>query len=532
MSFLYRDRFKLRIIICLCLVTATIILCIGRIGAVCLDTRVAASVDNYVTVSIDSGRGDILDCNGKKITGATKIYSNIFLPTESGKAEFEKYANDNEYIVGERHFLNNKPAVLKRDFEINENGVYCIEVEERYGEINSLEHILGYINSENKGVTGIEKAYDDILIQSGESTVSFYVDASGDYLAGAEPIIKENAGDSAVYLTINKDIQKICSDAMTDIKKGAVVVTEIKSGKIRAMVSRPGYDATKVADYLERTDSPLLNRAINCYSTGSIFKPLIAAALLENGVGGFEYECTGICNISGIDFHCYNRTGHGKMDIANALCFSCNTYFYNAVGLVRPSALTSLATSLMLVSPINLAPGIVSKAGNIPDTPALKNPAVAANFSIGQGSVLLSPLAISNLYVAIANDGWYYTPTLIEGLKKNGKYKSEKPGDKNIVMSKGTSAALREYLSYVVSFGTGVNAMPEKGGALGKTATAQTGKYEAGIELVNAWFCGIFPKDNPEYVVTVFLEDSASGGGNSAPIFKKICDGINNLKIK
>lgn len=528
--FVFRgDKFKIRLIICLAVVTAMVILSVGRIGAIATDSSVVASANNFVSVELESGRGDFYDCNGKKITGAANVYANVFFPTETGKAKFEKYADENELAVGKRNFLNNKPAVLKRDFEIVADGVCNFEVKDRYGDICSLEHILGYINFENKGVTGLEKSYDELLSQSATITASFYIDAAGNYLLGAQPLLSDETYNNSVYLTIDKDIQKICESAMATTYKGAVVVTETKSGKIRAILSKPDYDIKKISEYLEREDAPLLNRAINCYSTGSVFKPMIAAALIENGKDNFCYECTGICNISGKNFHCYNRAGHGKIDLSKALYFSCNTYFYNAVNLLQPKCYTSLATSLMFDMPIKLAEGIVSKAGTVPDNTTLSLLAAAANFSIGQGSVLLSPLAIGNLYSAIANDGYYFSPTLIEGICENGNFKTENQSVKNIVMSKGTAAVLKEYLSYVVSFGTGVNALPKNGGAAGKTATAQTGKYAEDKELVNAWFCGFFPKDTPEYTVTVFLEESHSGGSDCAPIFKAIADGINSL---
>jgi len=80
-----------------------------------------------------------------------------------------------------------------------------------------------------------------------------------------------------------------------------------------------------------------------------------------------------------------------------------------------------------------------------------------------------------------------------------------------------------------VSNGTGKNALPQEGGAGGKTATAQTGRYDNKKEILNAWFCGFFPEKEPKYSVVVLAEDADSGSANSAPIFKKIADEINKI---
>ena len=90
---------------------------------------------------------------------------------------------------------------------------------------------------------------------------------------------------------------------------------------------------------------------------------------------------------------------------------------------------------------------------------------------------------------------------------------------------------MREYLISVVEEGTGQNAKPQTVTAAGKTATAQTGKFENGREICEGWFCGFFPSKNPKYVIIVLVEDASSGSTDSAPIFKKISEEINQSGV-
>lgn len=517
----------IRIAVSMVLIFALAFLGMGRVTSLCINNE--NSNVNTVSVVIESGRGDFYYSNGGKITGNKKYFANVFLPQKNAKSIFYENATETEKVIGDKAFLNNKPAILKRNIKINGTGVYSFEISDRYTNINSLEHLIGYINGENIGVSGLEKGYEEVLKAKNSVTADFFVDATGEYLIGAQPTVNKEINSSKVYLTINSDIQSSVKAAALKINKGAVVVSEISTGKIRGIISKPGYDINNLDMYLNANNSPFLNRSLSCYNVGSVFKPVIAAAILENHKENFTVNCTGNTNISGISFHCYNRKGHGIMSLGSAIRESCNCYFYSGVGLIEPKSILSLANSLMFSSPINIANNLSAKGGNLPTYKVLENPAAAANFSIGQGDILLSPLVMINLYSAIANEGVYYAPTLIEGVYTNGKYKKENTAAETYVFSKSTAAVLKEYLSNVVSHGTGENAMPEKGKAGGKTATAQTGKTGIDGEIINSWFCGFFPLENPKYSVTVFLEDSKNSAINAAEVFKLIADKVNTL---
>ena len=146
--------------------------------------------------------------------------------------------------------------------------------------------------------------------------------------------------------------------------------------------------------------------------------------------------------------------------------------------------------------------------------------------SIGQGELLLSPAAMLTLYCAAAYDGSYALPTAVSGTLSGGRFTPVSERGRTRVMTARTAKELREYLSAVITEGTGTAARPKSVSAAGKTATAQTGKYENGKEICEGWFCGFFPADEPEYTVIVFSENISKQSKSCAEIFAGIADSV------
>ena len=111
------------------------------------------------------------------------------------------------------------------------------------------------------------------------------------------------------------------------MQSGCILVLDTANAKVRACVSRPGYDPENISASLNAPDSPLLERAFQCYAVGSVFKPVVAAAALEAGESGFVYTCPGWCAVDGRIFRCAGGIPHGEVDLAGALEKSCNGYF-------------------------------------------------------------------------------------------------------------------------------------------------------------------------------------------------------------
>ncbi len=422
-----------------------------------------------------------------------------------------------------------KPVVCEVPRIIESEGIVCVNIRIPHVKTQLAEHTVGYTDSSGHGVTGLEAAFDHLLYSENTIDAVFFTDGHGKVLEGDEILIEgTETAENYIVTTLDSRIQEVVEKALLNIEMGAAVVCDASSGEILAAVSRPSFDCTNISAFLYRDDSPLLNRTLASYSVGSVFKPCVAAAGLEAGKNGFVTECNGALQIAERNFRCHNYSGHGTMELNSALAHSCNVYFYSFAALIGGEAIYKMASSLNFGGALYLAEGYKTASGVLPDKSDLLNEAALANLSIGQGRLLLSPTSILTLYCAIATDGSYCTPNLVTAVSDGGQVQKQSSPTHTRVMSSSTAAVLREYLTGVITNGTGIPAKPVLCTAAGKTATAQTGKYnENGKEITNGWFCGFFPAENPKYVVSIMSENAS--GSDIAPTFAAIADGITSL---
>lgn len=530
----FNVRFSERSALCFLLITVLMAVGAFRIYYVNNDVaaRTAGTPVNSISLSYGVARGEILDCNGNPLTNSKIKSLAVIMPTPQAIAALNKYFSGDKLQDILERLKSKKPILVETDELIDDSGIYGFYASDRYSDQTLARHLIGYLDYTGKGISGAEKAFDSILYSNTERKISFSVTAGGDVINGIEPEFSGGENRNSVYLTIDSRIQQAAEMAMKDIPVGAMVVSEVSTGKIRAMVSRPNYDQNDVASSLKAADSPLLNRALLEYNVGSVFKPCIAAAALESGLGGFKYVCKGSCDIDGHTFNCHKLSGHGEMTLQTALEQSCNTYFYNLAQQISPELLINTAASFGFGGEINLGGGIYAKSGNLSSVDELKSSKrVVANFAIGQGSLLLSPVALLNLYNAIAMDGSYYLPSIIEKTTENGVAGNITEPVKVEALPPQNAQLLKSYLGGVINNGTGKSAKPDSLGAAGKTATAETGWMVDDKNVLHAWFCGIFPYEQPKYSVVIFAENASSGGGDCAPVFKKFADEINKMQI-
>ena len=176
-----------------------------------------------------------------------------------------------------------------------------------------------------------------------------------------------------------------------------------------------------------------------------------------------------------------------------------------------------------------LAPGYVSSSGILPSESSLRVPQALANFSFGQGELTATPLQILGMVNAIASDGEYTAPSLVQGtvdasLQTVSGVEEQEP---TRVLSAYHAALLQNFMRASVEDGTSTKYSPAHGGAGAKTATAQTGRFdENGVEQVHSWFAGFYPYDDPQYVIVVFSETGTGGGPTCGPVFQEIADGL------
>ncbi len=505
-----------------------------RIYDLCLKTAQVSQISSSKTIDITTLRGTVYDCKMRPLTNSEYDFYAAAKPSNEALASLKgKVMPDVFESVMERMSRGN-PVAVKIDSPIDSTEkIITARVPKRYSDAYTACHIIGYLNSEGEGISGVEKACNSLLAEN-KSNVSFVfsTNAKGRVMLGEGIEIKGNTvPKNGVVLTIDKDIQRITESVLdasgTDC--AAAVVMEIESGAIRACVSRPLFNQYDISECLDDERSPLINRALLPFSVGSVFKPVVAAAALESGIDeNFMYNCTGSVVYNGVTFHCHKRDGHGLLDMKGAVANSCNTYFIELALKTGAKNIIDTASSFGFGKKTSLADGIESSKGVLPSADELDSKASVANISFGQGSLLATPLQICSLMATIARGGIYVEPYLVEGsCNKNGEMtRIYHYGEKKQTISYKTAKKLMGFLEAVVESGSGSRAKSDYVSVAGKTATAQTGKFQNEEEIYNAWFAGYFPADNPKYAVAILKENGGEGAVSCAPVFKMIAEKI------
>lgn len=530
----YGKLFASRSVLCFTVIIMLMLSCILRVAVIATgnySTFQAEQASYRITVS--NTRGTVYDCNMVPLTNTSSKTVAAVVPTPKSITALKNCVSGElpESVIDALE--NKKPVVCTVERKIDSEGIAFAEVYEHTPEYLSACHLIGYTDTSGHGVSGLEQAYDDVLYSDSTVSAVFSMDGKGGVLNGIEPYFENDlsAVSSGVVTTLDINIQNITENAILKMNSGCAVVAEVPSGKIRAMASAPLFDVNNLTDSLTAENSPLLNRALSAYSVGSVFKPCVAASAIKCGLGSLTFECTGSLEIADRVFRCHNLSGHGNMNLCSALAQSCNCFFYNCAINLGGEPIFKTASALNFGSRIKIADNLYTAQGSIPKLETLNNDGALVNLSIGQGELLLSPVNMLTLYLSIAGDGSYYLPSVVEKTLKDGVETLYDKGKPTRVMSRETAEILRQYLSTVITEGTGAEAMPQNCTAAGKTATAQTGRYyNNGEEITNSWFCGFFPADEPRYVAVVMSDSKLNV--STASVFAKIADDITLLYDK
>lgn len=441
-----------------------------------------------------------------------------------------------------------------------------------YSELYS--HVIGYVGPISKdqkndnpmymvpgfkiGKSGLEK-YFDYKLQGKGGTVKLEVNAYGRVMKE----IERRAGEQgeSIIITVDSRLQKAAYDAFGG-ESGAAVVLDVRTGEILALVSKPSFDPNLFTngisykhwnDLLHNERTPLVNKAVSGqYSPGSTFKVVVALAALEAGIinDSTRFYCAGGMDIGNIRFHCWKHSGHGSLNVIEALKYSCDIFFYETSLRVGIDKIHDMALKLGLGKPLNI--GLDNEKGGLIPSVGWKKakygtnwaPGDAANSGIGQGYVLVTPLQLATMLARVVNGGYAIEPTFIKPTaEKLQKIKRLPISIRNIELVK---QGMFEVVNGVG--GTAGRAKFNIKGARmgGKTGTTQVRRISmkerlSGIisdsrlpwKLRNhAWFMGYTPTDNPRYAVAVIVEHGSSGSGVAAPIASKILATALKLDIK
>lgn len=497
------------------------------------DGLAVLSTGRRYSVKLTEQRGDILDRNGASLVdGESDVYA-VCVPPLKSEYAVKRLAEAAGVSPGRvtKAAESGMPFAFKvSDRDLRLENVALLEVPRRFPSDGVAAHIVGYVNGDGKGVSGVERAFDGVLAGGGSVNASVTVSARGRELTGAAVSRGGDGGRKAVALTIDKNLSLMARAAFCSVEgneRGAVVVMDVSNGDLLACESFPDYDPNGVAESLNDADAPLLNRAFAAFSVGSAFKIVTAASIIEAGLDGFVYTCRGYVHVGGRDVSCHKGDGHGRVGLAAAFAGSCNPYFIKAALNVGADGLYGAAARFGIGRAYRLADGMVTDAGRLTEKSSLAASAAVANFSIGQGDLMVTPVQAAVMISVAANGGLRPTPRLVTAIRDESGDVVEAfdSADPVRVISAEVAERLRKLMVNAVENGTGAAAKPKTGGAGGKTATAQTGSFsEDGTRVNNAWFAGFYPAESPRYAIVVICENGSSGSRSAAPVFKLICD--------
>lgn len=380
---------------------------------------------------------------------------------------------------------------------------------------NLFSHIVGYSTQGRMGVEALANYY---LINTNTSISN---KAAND-IAGVK-----NPGDD-VYTTLDVQIQQV-ADEQLNVYRGAIVVTEVKTGKILALVSHPDFDPNEISDIWEElvendSSSVLVNRATQgLYPPGSTFKIVTALEYIRENpetYQNYSYQCNGSYRMGDSRISCYHGTSHGQVDFGLSFAKSCNSSFANiGMGLDREAFADTLQQLLFgeeLPLSLSCAKSSVHMAGDLSDAEMMQT-------SIGQGKTQITPIHLNMITCAIANGGVLMKPYVVDRVENDAGsvIKSFKPAEYGSLMSETESAILTELMTDVVEEGTASKLKGLSYTAAGKTGSAE---YNSVKGDSHAWFTGFAPAEDPEVCVTIIVEGAGSGGDYAVPIARSIFD--------
>ncbi|HOK46898.1 MAG TPA: penicillin-binding protein 2 [Bryobacteraceae bacterium] len=408
------------------------------------------------------------------------------------------------------------------------------------GEISEAElnepQFIDYDQGAVIGKAGLEREYNHVLMGvDGQRQV--VVDNRGRVRSVRG--IKEATPGRNLQLTLDLDVQVVAELAMQG-HTGSVVALDPRNGEVLAMVSTPSYDPNKFAggirasdwkELISNPDNPMLNRAIQAqFAPGSTFKPIMALAGLESGAidDDFRVHCPGGATFYGRYFRCWEKRGHGTVDLHKAIVQSCDVYFYNAGNrmgvdtIAKYAEMTGLGRKTGIDLP-NEMPGLVPSSEWKMRTFRQKWYAgETISVAIGQGALTVTPLQLAYSIGGLAIGGVWHRPHLVKDPEK-----VEKPRIAKIDPAVVQKIVAGMYGVANEGGGTGGRARLPGISVCGKTGTAQRISNQAAKGALgrmlrdNAWFVAFAPCEAPEISVAVLVE-GGEHGWLAAPIARDV----------
>ena len=413
---------------------------------------------------------------------------------------------------------NYRGTIYSRDGDVLAQTVMDIGQNEtrEYPYANLFSHIVGYSTQGRMGVEALSNYY---LINT---NISLSNKVAND-MAGVK-----NPGNN-VYTTLDVELQQIAANQL-GLYKGAVVVTEVKTGKLLAMVSHPDFDPNEISDIwdslLNDTESSVLvNRATQgLYPPGSTFKIIAALEYIRQNPADYDnyrFNCPGYYKVGNSRINCYHGTNHGNVDFEKSFAKSCNASFANiGMSLDREQFAETLEDLLFnkeLPLTLNYSRSRITMSEELTDSEMMQT-------SIGQGKTQITPMHLNMITSAIANGGVLMRPYVIDRVEsaEGSIVKSFRSQSYGRLMTEEEAKILQEMMTAVVESGTATLLKGREYTAAGKTGSAE---YSDVNEDSHAWFTGFAPAEDPEVCVTIIVEGAGSGGDYAVPMARRLFDG-------
>ncbi|MDB5411771.1 MAG: mrdA [Rubritepida sp.] len=543
-------------------------------------------------------RGRVLDRNGAVVAGNRLNWRALLVAehTTDVNATLETFTRivpltDNERARIEREVRRRRRfvPVIVREFldweemariEVNAPDLPGILIDvgttRIYPEAENLAHIVGYVAPPAErdmdgdpllqlpgirvGRSGIERYHDQVM-RGRAGSVQLEVNAVGRIIRELDR--REGQPGQDIEISIDTELQKTVRGR---IEEGtSVVVMNARNGEVLAMVSQPSFDpnifnsgvsGAQWRQWTANRATPLINKTTNgLYAPGSTFKMVVAMAALEARVVGINERvvCPGHFDLGESRFHCWNRGGHGGLDMRSGLKLSCDVYFYEMARRLGMARMAAMARRFGLGVDLDIElPG--TRRGLVPTREwreaqglgwALGDTVV---HGIGQGFYQLTPLSLATMTARLAT-GRAVQPHLtrsVGGRPMRGGRPEDWP---SMGLPDRDLRLMREAMWAVVNEAGGTAQIAKLPGGFGqmagKTGTTQVRRVsreqrERGFRVESlprewrphALFVGFAPHDNPLYAISVVIEHGTSGAGAAAPLARDVMvDTFNRFRV-
>ena len=440
------------------------------------------------------------------------IYLTYFTATSEQEMINNSYNSRQELLLSQ----NFRGTIYSRDGAVlaetvmdgtqNETRVYPYK--------NLFSHVVGYSTQGRMGVEALANYY---LINT---NISLSSKVAND-MAGVK-----NPGDN-VYTTLDVEIQEM-ADSLLGLYQGAVIVTEVKTGRVLAMVSHPDFDPNEIADIwdslLQDEDSSVLvNRVTQgLYPPGSTFKIVTALEYIRQNSDTYEsyaFNCPGYYSSGTSRINCYHGTNHGRVNFTTSFAKSCNASFANIGMSLDRDQFRKTLNDLLFDRELPMTLRYATSSVQITDI----TDGEMMQVSIGQGKTQITPVHLNMITCAIANDGLLMEPFFIDRVEsaEGNVVKTFQPKAYGRLMTREEASILQEMMAAVVTEGTATRLDGQAYTAAGKTGSAE---YNTVKEGSHAWFTGFAPAEDPEVCVTIIVEEAGSGGDYAVPMARRLFD--------